>query len=345
MNEHNLESYNYLLNESLIAKYPISPKSSAKLLVYIRDKDKIIHTTFKDFFDFIPKNCLIVCNNTKVIKARIYGYKQNNINNNLGAKIELLYHSVIDNNKFLVQIRGKVKQGDIIVFNNNLKATVLEIFDNGLRSVSFNNNNVLVDKNTILDILDSIGHMPLPPYIKRDNKINDDILDYQSIFAKNKGSIAAPTASLHFNKDDFARLKTLPHCFITLHIGAGTFFSIKDNDIRNHKMHKEKFFISQVSKNKIDNAKKILCIGTTATRCVEYYARTKKVKGKCDIFINPFNKPIKTNYILTNFHLPKSSLIMLIAGFIGLEKTKEIYQTAIKLNYRFYSYGDGMLIL
>lgn len=342
MLDYSLESYDYKLDSNLIATSPIFPKSKAKLLVYIRDENKILHTNFSDFFNYIPKDSLIVLNDTRVIKARIYGYKVNN--KERGGKIELLFHKAISNHTFLVQINGKVKIGDTLIFNNILYSKVLDLLDDGLRIVSFSMQDKLLNKKSLLNILDDIGYIPIPPYIKRESSIND-AKDYQSVFAKNIGSIAAPTASLHFSKEDLKQLKYFNHCFITLHIGAGTFFNIKTNDIREHKMHKESFIINKQAKEKIDSASKILCIGTTATRCVEYYARTNITNGECDLFINPFNKPIKVDYLLTNFHLPKSSLMMLVAGFIGLDKTKELYKTAIDLEYRFYSYGDGMLIL
>lgn len=341
MYDYSLDSYDYQLDSKLIATAPIMPKSKAKLLVYIRDEDKIIHTTFKSFFSYVPNDCLVVLNDTQVIKARIYGQKEGNSNKK--GKIELLFHRALTNNTFLVQINGKVKAGDKLIFEN-LESKVLDLFDNGFRSVSFSIKNKILDKQMVLDILDNIGHMPIPPYIKREAS-SDDTNDYQSVFASHKGSIAAPTASLHFTKEDLTQLRCFNHCFITLHVGAGTFFSVKTNDIRQHIMHTESFEIKNDAKIKIDNATKILCIGTTSTRCVEYYARTGKTDGECDIFINPFNKPIKVDYMLTNFHLPKSSLIMLVAGFIGIEKTKELYKIATKLKYRFYSYGDGMLIL
>lgn len=338
MNNEALESYNYHLPQELIATSPIAPKSSAKLLVYKRNTDEIIHSNFGEFFDFIPKDSLIVLNDTKVLKARIFGNKKS------GGQIELLYHNALNHNTFKVQIKGKVKNGDEIIFANNLKAIIKECLDNGIRIVEFYKDSKILDENIILKILDEIGCMPLPPYIKRESDLSDET-SYQSVFAKNLGAIAAPTASLHFDDNDFGKIKSLNHCFVTLHIGAGTFFGVESSNIKNHKMHTESFFISKDSKEKIDNSNEILCIGTTACRCIEFYARNKKTNGDCDIFINPFNKPIKTKYLLTNFHLPKSSLIMLVSAFIGREKTLEIYQNAINNKYRFYSYGDGMLIL
>ncbi len=338
MNDELLETYNYYLPEKLIAINPIMPRSSAKLLVYNRHTDTIIHSNFGEFFNLIPQNCLIVLNDTRVIKARIFGTKIS------GGRIELLYHSELSDNVFKVQIKGKVRVGDEILFSNNIKAIVQECLENGIRIVKFYQGNRILDKNSVLQILSKFGCMPLPPYIKRDSSVYDDEM-YQSVFSKNIGAIAAPTASLHFDNEDLKKIKSLNHCFVTLHVGAGTFFNIQTDNIKDHKMHSEIFFINEDSRHKIDNSDDILCIGTTACRCIEYYARYKQTNGNCDIFINPFNKPIKTKYLLTNFHLPKSSLIMLVSAFIGTQKTLEIYQNAINNNYRFYSYGDGMLIL
>lgn len=333
-----LHSYDYDLPKELIASHPIYPKNQAKLLVYDRNKDSITHAYFSDFFDFVPKDCLFVLNDTKVLKARIFGKKIS------GANIELLYHSALDKDRFLVQIKGRVKAGDEIIFSPFIKAIVLECLEDGLRIVSFSKNKHILTKQDVFGILNEIGHIPLPPYIKREDNLSDDS-DYQSVFAKNIGAIAAPTASLHFEHSDLEKIKQKKHCFITLHIGAGTFFGVESPNITNHKMHKEEFFINDSAKIAIDNTKKTLCIGTTSCRCVEYYARSGKTEGECDIFINPLNPPIKTDYLLTNFHLPKSSLIMLVSAFIGVEKTLEIYNIAKDLKYRFYSYGDGMLIL
>lgn len=421
-----LSNYDFALDSALIATHPIFPKSAAKLLVYNRAQDKITHTSFAHIFDFIPQDCLIVLNDTKVLPARIFGQKLS------GGKIEFLYHKSLGKNRFLGQIKGKVRKGELIKFSQNIFLRVDEVREDGLRVVEFlqdsqnlgnfsrESRNIsqenlpsesqnlpqnprILDESEVLDFLQKEGKMPLPPYIKRES-VASDIKDYQSVFAKNIGSIAAPTASLHFSDDDLAEISKRAHCFITLHIGAGTFFSVEAQDIRAHKMHSEQFFVSAESMQKIMSAKKILCVGTTATRCVEFLAqnlaqenppcesqnltqidsqiprlwmnfrgcakRATQIEhrvhqgselkhsaksrhklnldrfcGECDIFINPLNPPIKTSHILTNFHLPKSTLIMLVAGFIGVEKTREIYQIAQDLKYRFYSYGDGMLIL
>ncbi|PAF53283.1 tRNA preQ1(34) S-adenosylmethionine ribosyltransferase-isomerase QueA [Helicobacter sp. 13S00482-2] len=343
--DFSLHSYDYFLPKELIADYPAIPKESAKLMVYDRKNDEIFHSDFYHIFDFIPKESLIVLNDTKVIKARIYGRKKS------GGNIELLYHQEIGQNSYLVQIKGKVKEGTHISLVNGYESVIEETRDDGYRIVKFFYQGSELNLKGVLEMLDKIGHTPLPPYIKRpDEKL--DISEYQSVFAKNLGAVAAPTASLHFSPTALQRLKKeFSHCFLTLHVGAGTFSAVEAQDIRSHQIHSERLVLSPMSMEKIDNAKSILCVGTTALRSVEYYARLKNINkektlySECDVFLHPGNKVIKANHLLTNFHLPKSSLIMLVSSMIGVQKCKELYEIAIENKYRFYSYGDGMLIL
>ncbi len=332
-------SYDYELPKELIAKHPVYPPDSAKLLVYDRKKDKITHTTFNHLLDFIPQDISIFLNDTKVIKARIFGQKES------GGKVELLFNKPLFMDRYLVMIRGKVKVGTKLFFDQDLIAEILELNDDGSRVVNFYQKEKKLDFLSLINILNEIGHLPLPPYMNREDEKKDEE-DYQTLFAKNYGAVAAPTASLHFTEE---LLKNLEEKFglnyLTLHVGAGTFKPVEAEDILTHPMHSEYFEIGIESKKNLDKAKKTLAVGTTVTRTIEYYARTNKIQGECDLFLNPLNKPIKVDYLLTNFHLPKSTLIMLIASFVGLEKTLEIYNTAIKEKYRFYSYGDGMLII
>jgi len=334
-----VESYDYDLPKDLIAKYPVSPRDMAKLLIYDRKKDRIIHTTFKNILDFIGESVFIF-NDTKVIKARVFGVKET------GGKIELLLNRPIED-KFLVYIRGKVKKGSKLFFDKGLIAEVEELLEDGSRIVSFklrieNGEWRKIDFLELVNILEEIGHVPLPPYIKRsDEKIDEK--EYQTIFAKKEGAVAAPTASLHFTDELLEKIKE--KYFLTLHVGAGTFKPVEVEDIREHKMHSEFYEIPEDTAKILDSDKEIVAVGTTVTRTIEYYVRTKKLKGECDLFLNPLNPPVRVNHLLTNFHLPKSTLIMLVASFIGREKTLEIYNEAIRKNYRFYSYGDAMLIL
>ena len=332
-------SYDYNLPKEHIATHPVSPADNARLLVYNRATNSIIHTTFKNLMDFLPNELSVFLNDTKVIKARIFGAKET------GGKIELLLNKPLFMDRYLVMIGGKVRIGTKLFFDENLNAEVLEVNEDGSRVVQFFQNDKKLDFLALVDILNKIGHLPLPPYMNRSDEKEDE-KDYQTLFAKNYGAVAAPTASLHFTPLLLEKINDKYDVnYLTLHVGAGTFKPVDVDDILNHPMHSEYFEIGIEAKKALDNAQKVLAVGTTVTRTIEYYIRTNKIQGECDLFLNPANKPIKVDYLLTNFHLPKSTLIMLVASFVGLEKTLEIYHEAIKENYRFYSYGDGMLII
>ena len=332
-------SYDYNLPKEHIATHPVSPADNARLLVYNRATNSIIHTTFKNLMDFLPNELSVFLNDTKVIKARIFGTKET------GGKIELLLNKPLFMDRYLVMIGGKVRIGTKLFFDENLNAEVLEVNEDGSRIVQFFQNDKKLDFLALVDILNKIGHLPLPPYMNRSDEKEDE-KDYQTLFAKNYGAVAAPPASLHFTPLLLEKINDKYDVnYLTLHVGAGTFKPVDVDDILNHPMHSEYFEIGIEAKKALDNAQKVLAVGTTVTRTIEYYIRTNKIQGECDLFLNPANKPIKVDYLLTNFHLPKSTLIMLVASFVGLEKTLEIYHEAIKENYRFYSYGDGMLII
>ena len=332
-------SYDYNLPEELIATYPAHPADSAKLLVYDRATQKITHTTFKSLLQYVPETCEIFFNDTKVIKARIFGKKET------GGKIELLFNKPLPNNQYLVYMRGKVLVGNIITFDEGLSIEVLKLQEDGTRIVKFFKENKELDFLTLVEILNTIGHLPLPPYIKREDQKSDDT-DYQTLFAKNYGAVAAPTASLHFTPELLEDLKNRHHTnYLTLHVGAGTFKPVESDDILDHPMHSEFYDIPQNSQEVLQSDKKVLAVGTTVTRTIEFYNDTKESNGEANLFLNPLNKPKRVDYLLTNFHLPKSTLIMLVASFVGINKTMEIYEEAIRENYRFFSYGDGMLIL
>lgn len=287
----------------------------------------------------MPKDIAIYLNDTKVIKARIYGQK------NSGGKIELLFNKPLFMNRYLVMIRGKVKVDTELFFDNDLSAKVLELNEDGSRVVKFFQKEKELEFLELVEILNSIGHLPLPPYMNREDEEKDN-LDYQTLFGTKFGAVAAPTASLHFTPDLFEELKSLYEVnYLTLHVGAGTFKPVDKEDILAHPMHSEYFEISPQTLSALKSDKKTLAVGTTVTRTIEYFARTNKIQGECDLFLNPANRPIKVDHLITNFHLPKSTLIMLVASFVGLEKTLELYDIAIKNQYRFYSYGDGMLII
>lgn len=334
-----VDTYDYVLPEDLIAQEATDPKDSAKLLVYDRKSDRLSHAIFRDILKFIPKDCAIILNDTKVIKARVYGTKQS------GGKIELLINTPMDKNSFLVYIKGRVKIGAKLFFDKGLNATVLNLNSDGTRVVKFHHQNRELNFEALNSMLELIGHIPLPPYIKREDN-SEDIKNYQTLFAKNIGAVAAPTASLHFTPKLLKDIQeNLQSAFITLHVGAGTFKPVEHQNINDHIMHKEFYNIPNNTKKIIDSQKNILAVGTTVTRTIEYYEREGKITGDSNLFLHPKNPPVRVNHLLTNFHLPKSTLLMLIASFIGIQKTLDLYDEAIKNRYRFYSYGDAMLII
>lgn len=333
-----LNSYDYDLPKELIPLEPTLPKENARLLVYNKQKDEILHCKFGDLPEILPP-CDIIFNDTKVIKARVYGTKES------GGKIELLLNRPLSDNKFSVYIKGSVKVGNKLKFNNNLSANIIQLNDDGSRVVEFFKDGKALQTYDLFNELNKIGHIPLPPYIKREDNKNDEIW-YQSIFAKNLGAVAAPTASLHFSDEMINILKKSHDIFyLTLHVSAGTFKGVEKENIKEHIMHSEYFDIPEKTAELLSSKKPILGVGTTVTRVVEEYARSGLLNGECKLFLNYTNKPIRQNYLLTNFHLPKSTLIMLVTSFIGYEKTMEIYQIATKEKYKFYSYGDAMLII
>ena len=332
-------SYDYDLPKDLIATKPIYPRDSAKLLVYDRNSGTITHDTFKNILSYIPDDTAFVLNDTKVIKARIFGKKES------GGKIELLLNKVHADSTYEVLIRGRVKTGSVLQFDKELQATVLECKEDGSRVVSFTKKDRTCEFTELVKILDAIGHIPLPPYIQRADDA-DDSKDYQSTFSKNYGAVAAPTASLHFTPELFktiqSRYKTY---YTTLHVGAGTFKPVSSELITDHTMHSEYYEIPKKTQDMLQTKQKIVAVGTTVTRTVEYFARTQKAMGDCDLFLHPNNPPQRVDHLLTNFHLPKSTLIMLVASFVGVDTCKRLYKEAVAKRYRFFSYGDAMLII
>ena len=333
-------SYDFTLPDELIATHPASPRDHAKLLVYDRKTDKITHAHFYDFEQFIPSNVALIFNDTKVIKARIFGHKAS------GGKIELLINRALNAVDINVYMRGKVKVGTEVFFDEKLLAKVKELNEDGSRVVNFYVDNRELRFEELLPIIDIIGHVPLPPYIQREDNVEDES-EYQSVFARTEGAVAAPTASLHFTPKQHQRVcENFEHAYVTLHVGSGTFKPVEAETITDHPMHSEYYDISNAAKNILDSDKPILCVGTTSTRTVEFYDKHGRVqRGEANLFLHPNNKPSRVNHLLTNFHLPKSTLLMLVASFVGVEKAQKLYSEAIKEKYRFYSYGDAMLII
>jgi S-adenosylmethionine:tRNA ribosyltransferase-isomerase len=348
MKELHIDNFNFDLPEELISHKPLDNRSDAKLLHVngLSIKDYKI----KDLIDFIKPNDILIFNNTKVIPARLVGNKKLN-NKAVGAVINITLHYRIDNKTWLSFIKNskRLKIGDEIIFSNTFKCSVLEKIETGEVKLFFNYEN-------LFELLEKFGFMPLPPYIKREN-INDeaDKINYQSIFAKHKGAVASPTASLHFTEELICKLKNkgVSIGFVTLHVGAGTFLPVKVDNILEHKMHKEFGSISQdtidlIKKTK-QNGGKVISIGTTSMRVLEYVAKENNgylvpFEGEIDLFVYPSFKFNVVDKLISNFHLPKSTLFMLVSAFSGLEVMQKAYQHAIDTKYRFFSYGDCCLL-
>ncbi len=332
-----LSDFDFDLPKSLIAQYPHKKRTGSKLLVA---GESFVDTTFSQLGKFLQPNDLLILNDTKVIPARLYARKES------GGKVEVLVERLIDKREALAMIKASraPKIGSYIVLENGQRVQVANK-SSELYSLIF-------DTNSILGLLAKIGHIPLPPYIERDDE-KRDIDRYQTVYAKKDGAIAAPTAGLHFDNALLSELTNfgIKHDFVTLHVGAGTFQPVKTQKIENHQMHSEYFEVNQGTVEKLKKTKasggRVVAVGTTAVRTLESIALHKDIaarKGETDIFIYPGYKFGMVDAMITNFHLPKSSLLMLVSAFIGHEKMMQIYRHAINKEYRFFSYGDAMLI-
>ncbi len=338
-----IDEFDYELDEKLIAQTPLEKRDTSKLMVLDKKNGSIEHKHFPDILDYLEKGDTLVLNDTKVLPARLIGEKEQT-----KAVIELLLlHNISDNNwECLVKPARRVKKGTVVSFGNGkLKAKCLEEKDEGIRIFTFLYNGVF------LEILDELGTMPLPPYIHE--KLQDQSR-YQTVYAKEIGSAAAPTAGLHFTKELLEKIqqKGVNIAYITLHVGLGTFRPVSVTKIEDHKMHSEYYHISQsvadlLNKTKKEK-KKIIAVGTTSTRTLETvmakYNEFRECSGNTDIFIYPPYKFKAISALITNFHLPKSTLLMLVSAFSSKEYILNAYQEAIKNNYRFFSFGDAMLI-
>ncbi|HEX5711398.1 MAG TPA: tRNA preQ1(34) S-adenosylmethionine ribosyltransferase-isomerase QueA [Sulfuricurvum sp.] len=332
-------SYDYSLPSELIATHPVHPRDHARLLVYRREDFSITHARFDQLEEFLPQQCALIFNDTKVIKARLYGKKES------GGAIELLINRPLDAHTINVYIKGRVKPNTQLFFAENITATVTALHEDGSREVQFMHDGTLLRFEELLPRLERIGHIPLPPYLGREDNSEDE-REYQSVFAAHEGAVAAPTASLHFTDELFKKISaSRPNAFVTLHVGSGTFKPVECDVITDHPMHSEYFHITPDAHTLIQSDIPLLCVGTTSTRTIEYHARTAQLHGEANLFLHPHNPPVRVNHLLTNFHLPQSTLLMLVASFIGVEETHRIYQEAISEKYRFFSYGDAMLIL
>lgn len=337
------DDFDFELPEHLIAQTPIDKRDESKLLILDKDTGNITHKHFRDIVDYLDENDVLVLNDTKVMPARLLGIKEKT-----NAHIEILLLKNIENNVYecLCKPAKRIKVGDIVDFGDGLlKAKCISSKEEGIKEFEFIYNGIFYE------ILDKLGEMPLPPYIHEKLKNKDR---YQTVYAKNIGSAAAPTAGLHFTKELLQKIKDkgVTICYVTLHVGLGTFRPVNVEDVTNHKMHSEFYTMSEeVSKilnESIAKGRNIISVGTTTTRVLETvmtkYSRFKACSGYTDIFIYPGYTFKAIDSLITNFHLPKSTLIMLVSALAGKENIMHAYQEAINNNYRFFSFGDSMFI-
>jgi len=334
------QEFNFDLPQDLIAQYPLAQRNESRLLVYHCSTGTSKHHLFKDLATFIEPGDLLVMNNSKVIPARLYGVKAS------GGKVELLVERINSDDTFLAHIKA----------SKSPKTSTLIHLDNDwcIEIIAKQDDLYLCKANGDVDtMLHQIGHIPLPPYITR----TDEPLDlnrYQTVYAEHKGSVAAPTAGLHFDEAVLASLKAkgVNFAYTTLHVGAGTFRPVRAENIHDHKMHNERFTVSDdvciAVKKAHDSGKRVIAVGTTALRSLESAAAGGEIRacnGETDIFIYPGYQFRICDGLVTNFHLPESTLLMLVSAFIGHQAAMELYRIAIAERYRFFSYGDASLLL
>ena len=338
----NTKSYFYDLPEELIAQTPAEPRDSSRLLVYHKSSGEIEHKIFRDVLDYLKPGDVLVVNNTRVLPARLYGKKES------GAQIEVLLLKRIDLNTWetLAKPGKRLKVGTEIIFSENLKGKIKSDTDFGGKIIEFEFDGVFED------IISKCGVMPLPPYIHKQYK---DKERYQTVYNKITGSSAAPTAGLHFTNEllEKIRAKGVEIIEVLLHVGLGTFRPVNENSILEHKMHSEYIEVTSENATKLNNAKRegrrIIAVGTTSVRVLESATDNNGIIHACqketDIFIYPGYKFKMVDGLITNFHLPESTLIMLVSAFIGYDETMKMYNTAVKEKYRFFSFGDATLLI
>ena len=332
----------YNLPEVLIAQTPIEPRNSSRLMVLDKENGNISHSVFSSLFDYLNRGDTLILNNTRVLPARIFGTKKDT-----GAVVEFVLLKNLGNDTWeaLAGPGRRAKPGAEFSFSEKLSCKVLDTTSEGNRIIEFS------CKGEFYSVLDEVGQMPLPHYIteKLENKER-----YQTVYSKELGSAAAPTAGLHFTKDMLKELeeKGINIGYVTLHVGLGTFRPVKAEEITDHKMHSEHYMISKETADLINNTKKnggrVICVGTTSCRTLEsaatYFGEIKECSGDTEIFIYPGYKFKCMDALITNFHLPESTLIMLVSAFAGYENTMNAYNTAVEEKYRFFSFGDAMFI-
>lgn len=342
MNYKDINTYDYDLDETLIAQVPIKDRDHSRLLVVNKNNGKFIDKHFYDILDYLHKGDILVLNNTKVLPSRIIGYKEET-----NAKIEVLLLENLgeDNYECLIRPQKRVKEGTKIIFDEGFSCKVTKVLNDGITHIKFEYDGIF------LEHLNKVGAMPLPPYIHEKLKDNDR---YNTVYAKVNGSAAAPTAGLHFTKDLLNKLESNGVIieYVTLNVGLGTFRPVSENDITKHDMHSETYEISEEVADTLNKAKKegrrIICVGTTSLRTLEAnITKYKEFKSTCestDIFIYPPYTFKSCDALITNFHLPKSTLVMLVSAFSSVDIIKNAYKHAQEEKYKFFSFGDAMFL-
>lgn len=336
----NTDDFDYYLPEELIAQTPLKDRSSSRLLVLDKLTGDITHSNFKNIVDYLGENDVLVFNDSRVIPARLFGLKEKT---NAHMEVLLLKEEGEDVWQTLCKPARRINVGDFIDFGGYLKAECIKVMDDGIRYFKMHYEGIF------LEILDKLGEMPLPPYI---HEKLEDKERYQTVYCKTPGSAAAPTAGLHFTNEVLEELKKkgVTLLFVTLHVGLGTFRPVSVSDVTKHKMHSEFYQISKSTADALNEAikkgKRIISVGTTSTRTLEsaYDNGFSECSGWTDIFIYPGYKFKCVNSLITNFHLPKSTLIMLVSALAGKDKIMKAYSEAVKEKYRFFSFGDCMFI-
>ena len=334
---YSLSDFDFELPGELIAQFPLEKRSASNLLLV--EDGKLVDTRFHHLIDYLDRDDLLVFNNTKVLKARFFGSKKT------GGKIEILIERILDNQTASAKIRASKSPRDnsTLLIDDELEITV-----EGREGEFY----ILHFPSSIFPILDSHGHLPLPPYIERAADIHDE-KRYQTVFAKEPGAVAAPTAGLHFDEELLSRLrqKGIRSAYLTLHVGAGTFQPVRNENLAEHKMHTEWYTIPQETVDAITLAKKqkrkVVAVGTTSLRALESASQTGQLisgSNETCLFITPGYHFRTVDHLITNFHLPKSTLLMLVSAFAGYERIRKAYAHAIRQRYSFFSYGDAMLL-
>ncbi|NPA16616.1 MAG: tRNA preQ1(34) S-adenosylmethionine ribosyltransferase-isomerase QueA [Aquificae bacterium] len=336
---YRLSDFDYHLPKELIAKYPVEPRDSCRLMVLDRKDGSIQHRIFRDIVDYLEEGDTLVLNDTKVIPARLKGKKKT------GASIEVFLLRPLSDDVWeaLVKNLKRLKEGQEIIFGEDFRGELLEKEEDGKAKVR-------LIGDDINSLIKRYGHIPLPPYMEREDEEKDKN-HYQTVFARKEGAVASPTAGLHFTQELLEKIKNMGVNieFVTLHVGLGTFRPVTVENFTKHRMHEEYYQIPdrtlEVIKQTKERGKNVVAVGTTVVRTLETYALTGKKEGFSDIFIYPPYRFKMVDRLITNFHLPKSTLILLVSAFASREMILNAYNIAVKERYRFFSYGDAMLIL